>query len=140
MNVISILVEKSKRKLTLFSEKGKWREFDIDLGRNPLGPKQFDGDTKTPEGTYFIDGKNPNSSYFLNLGISYPSEENIAFAKSHDKQPGGLIKIHGEPNAPETHPYFPDKDWTMGCIALNNSDMKELFELIEIGTAIEIRP
>ena len=70
-----ILVEKSKRQLSIYHDNELLKTYKISLGKNPVGHKQFEGDSKTPEGVYFIDGKNPKSRYFLNLGISNPNEK-----------------------------------------------------------------
>ncbi len=139
MKIDYILVEKSKRTLTTFSGNAQIKIYSIDLGTEPVGHKQFEGDQKTPEGLYTIDGKNPKSSFFLNLGISYPSASDIEYATSKGLSPGGFIKIHGQPNEPDKITGYPKKDWTQGCIALSNIDMLELYKEVEIGTRIEIR-
>ena len=90
-----ILVLKSKRKLLVLSGDEVLKEYTIALGRNPIGAKHFEGDYKTPEGIYEINSKNPTSGYYLNLGISYPSEKDIDYAKMYGKRTGGDIKIHG---------------------------------------------
>ena len=134
-----IVVLKSKRKLLVYSNGEVLKGYRISLGKQPKGKKQFEGDMKTPEGIYTIDSKNPQSGYYLNLGVSYPNEEDIAYAKSKGKSPGGLIKIHGIKNGlgfiGKFHRLI---DWTHGCIALTNREVKELFEHVQIGTVIEI--
>ncbi len=112
--------------------------FPIHLGFNPIGHKEVEGDGKTPEGLYFIDAKNDKSKFYLNLGISYPNDRDINFAQSINKSPGGLIKIHGEPNEPSTIDGYPKIDWTQGCIALSNNNMKNLYDLIPVGTPVLI--
>ena len=136
-----LLVEKAKRRMTAYSNNKPVRVYIISLGDNPIGHKQFEGDEKTPEGIYTIDGKNPNSSYYKNLGISYPNAADIKFAKSKGKSPGGAIKIHG------LAPHFQDigalhrlNDWTDGCIAVTNDEMEELFTRTPVGIPIHIRP
>ena len=64
-----IVVEKAKRTLSIYDNGTLIKSYKISLGKNPVGHKQFEGDSKTPEGIYYIDGKNPKSKYFLNLGI-----------------------------------------------------------------------
>ena len=94
---------------------------------------------KTPEGIYYINDRNPNSICYLNLGISYPNEFDIKNARENNKSPGGDIKIHGLPNGygfiGKFHRW---KDWTWGCIAVTNREMKELYDNVPIGTEIEI--
>ncbi len=136
-----ILVLKSNRRLFLLNKNKIIKEYKISLGRNPKGEKHFEGDGKTPEGLYKIESKNPRSTCYLNLGISYPAQKDILFAKEHGKKPGGLIKIHGLLNGygfiGKFHRWT---DWTNGCIGLTNNEMKEIFDNVKIGMTIEIRP
>lgn len=139
--VDKIVVEKGKRKLHAYSKGKLMKTYRISIGRNPKGDKEFEGDRKTPEGFYFINGKNPNSGYYKNLGISYPNKADVEHAKTLGKKPGGLIKIHGLKNGRgwigRLHLL---KDWTFGCIALTNTEIDELYVAVKIGTPIEIRP
>lgn len=137
-----IVVEKSKRQLALYHNNELLKTYKISLGKNPAGHKQFEGDSKTPEGIYHIDSKNPKSKYFLNLGISYPNEKDKENAARHNKSAGGDIKIHGLPNGfSMAEPLFDIYgDWTEGCIAVSNNNMAELYEIIDIDTKIEIKP
>ena len=141
ISIDKILVEKSKRQLHVYSKGELIKTYKISLGREPIGKKQFEGDKKTPEGLYYINGKNSASGYYKNLGVSYPNAEDIKYAEKMKKSPGGLIKIHGLRNGlgwiGKNHLFF---DWTMGCIALTNEDVEELYNCIEIGTPIEIKP
>ncbi|MCI5786161.1 MAG: L,D-transpeptidase family protein [Helicobacter trogontum] len=143
-NVAKIVVHKHKRVLELYDDKGQLLKSypHIALGKNPYEHKMFEGDGKTPEGLYYIDSKNPNSRYFLNLGISYPNQTDIANAKRHNKSAGGDIKIHGLPNGMNVikELFLQYGDWTDGCIALDNASMKELYEIISIKTPIYILP
>jgi len=136
-----IIVEKGKRKLNLYSNDKLIKTYSISLGRNPKGDKEFEGDKKTPEGQYFINDKNPNSGYYKNLGISYPNNQDIEKADKLGKNPGGQIKIHGLKKGlgwiGKTHLLM---DWTAGCIGLTNNEIDDLYEVIKIGTPIEIKP
>jgi len=138
--ITKILVLKNQRKLILFENDQEIKTYKISLGFQPIGHKQFEGDGKTPEGLYTINDKNSKSAYHLNLGISYPNEKDKAYANSKNKNPGGDIKIHGLKNnminIGKLHRF---KDWTLGCIALTNSEIEELFNHVEKGTPIEIR-
>ncbi len=137
-----LVVEKSKREMHAY-QNGKWvKTYPIALGKNPIGHKQFEGDKRTPEGIYTINDRNPNSSYHKNLGVSYPNDQDIAFAKAHGKSAGGLIKIHGIKNGMgdiigERHLL---SDWTDGCIAVTNREMDELFIKVKPNIPIEILP
>ena len=134
-----IVVIKNKRKLIVYSKGELLKTYRISLGLKTVGHKQYEGDKKTPEGIYTINDKNPNSAYHLNLGISYPNKEDFAYAKRHNKSPGGLIKIHGLKNSygfiGKFHRWF---DWTQGCIAVTNNEIEELYHNVSIGTIIEI--
>ena len=133
--VTTIEVHKSDRKMYLLHGKTVLKSFRIKLGGNPIGPKQFEGDGKTPEGAYYITHKNPNSQYHLSLGISYPNATQRAFAKSQGKRPGGDIFLHGGPQK-----WFVGKDWTAGCIAVTDRQIEEIYPMITTGTPIYIYP
>lgn len=134
-----LVVYKSERKLVAFSKGKIVKSYRIALGKSPIGAKQFQGDNKTPEGVYFINGKNGHSIAYKNLGISYPNSKDNS--NSRGKPTGRDIKIHGLMNnlwfIGNLHQL---KDWTNGCIAVNNSEMEELFHAVRIGAKIEIKP
>lgn len=137
----SLLLEKSARRLTAYSKGAPVRVYLVALGTNPVGHKRFEGDRKTPEGKYTINDKNPNSSYYKNLGVSYPNKQDIAYARAQKKSPGGLIKIHGlAPEFASIGPAHRLTDWTFGCIAVTNTEMEELYQRTPVGTPIEIIP
>jgi len=140
IEVTSVRVEKAARTLTLLDREGNAvrRYSGIQLGDEPVGPKHYEGDERTPEGRYVIDYGNENSSYFLSLHISYPAPADSAFAARAGRSPGGLIFVHGQPNwLPEGR--IPG-DWTDGCIALSNDEMEDLWSLVPDGTPVEIVP
>jgi murein L,D-transpeptidase YafK len=136
-----LLVIKSRRKMIALTEGRIIKEYHVSIGRGAEGRKVAEGDERTPEGHYTICDKNPNSGYFKNLGVSYPNKEDIAHAKKAGVQPGGNIKIHGLRNSfgfiGKFHRWF---DWTLGCIAVTNREMDELYNAVEPGTPIEIKP
>lgn len=136
-----ILVEKSKRKLTLLREETVLKMYRIALGKNPVGPKVLQGDRKTPEGMYLIDYRNGESDYHLSLHISYPNADDIQRVKELSLSPGGDIMIHGIKKGfgwfGLLHRFF---DWTDGCIAVTNSEIEEIWHLVPDGTPVEIRP
>ena len=136
-----ILVKKSERVLYAIKDDKVIKKYNIALGKNPNGHKKVEGDKKTPEGYYFIDGKNAKSKFFLSLHTSYPNFHDKQIALKNKVNPGEHIAIHGLPPLNLLAQYlFDGADWTDGCIALNNSDMKELWDLTEEGTQILIRP
>ena len=134
-----LLVDKSDRVLTAFAgNREVVRYTGIRFGDAPQGHKQFEGDERTPEGRYTINGRNPKSAYHLSLRISYPNAADRAYAKARGRSPGGDIFIHGQPNA------WPGpaiaRDWTDGCIALSNAEIKQLWDIVPAGIPITIRP
>ena len=108
------------------------------LGFAPVGPKRQEGDGKTPEGHYRIDWRNPDSRFHRSLHVSYPDAGDVARAAARGVSPGGLIMIHGQPNALPAGRV--PGDWTDGCIALSNAEIEALWEAVPDGTPIEIRP
>ena len=136
-----LLVVKSERKLYLFKDGEELRSFDVALGLIPEGAKQREGDFRTPEGSYHLAARNPNSDYFLSIQISYPDAQDIERARAADVQPGGQIMIHGRPNEPKySESRYQTWDWTDGCIAVSNSDMVDIWLMTDPATPIEIRP
>jgi len=137
----SILVEKKARRLTLFHGDKAIGTFAIALGKSPVGPKEQEGDGRTPEGDYTIDGKNRRSRFHLALHVSYPDAEDRSRAGTHGVPPGGDIMIHGLPNGLGwLGNWHLLRDWTNGCIAVTNPQIEEIWALVETGTLIRIRP
>jgi murein L,D-transpeptidase YafK len=130
-----VVVQKSRREMLLLSGESVVRNYRVALGRDPVGHKQQEGDGRTPEGRYTIDRRNPKSKYHLSLHISYPTPDDIDRARGLGVDPGGDIMIHGC-KAGVDHP----SDWTHGCIAVTNSEMDEIWNLVADGTPIDILP
>ena len=149
-----IVVYKKARKLELYSDKTLVRSYRIGLGFNPVSDKQREGDGATPEGDFYVFVKNNKSAYYLSLGVSYPNVEDAerglrdglitraqynSIVDAHRRKVappqytklGGLIYIHGNGAS---------RDWTLGCVALENEDMKELFDAVQVGTPVKINP
>jgi murein L,D-transpeptidase YafK len=136
-----IVVEKAARKLSVFRDGRQLKTYRVALGRSPIGPKEKEGDMKTPEGIYKIDGRNAQSSYHLALHISYPSNDDNARAAERGVSAGLDIMIHGIPNGRGWIGAFHRwTDWTAGCIALTDEEIEELWRVTPDGTTIEIRP
>lgn len=138
----SIVVYKSKREMLTFHKGNKVKLYIISLGLEPVGKKQFEGDLKTPEGLYFINERDTISSYHTNLGISYPNTEDSTFAALQGKSAGGAIKIHGFPNKHAKHQEkdFLNSDWTVGCIAVSDREVDELYKWVDENCPILILP
>ena len=136
-----VVVAKGERRLYLLRENQVIAEYPVHLGLNPYGPKQREGDFRTPEGSYRLVRRNPRSGFFLSIQVSYPSEEDLRRAQHQGTRPGGLIMIHGEPNVLRKAPeYYARNDWTDGCIAVSNADMVDIWLRTDAGIPIEIRP
>ncbi|HFQ92349.1 MAG TPA: hypothetical protein ENK29_05680 [Chromatiales bacterium] len=136
-----IIVEKSKRRLTLLSKGRVLKTYPISLGRNPVGAKVREGDDRTPEGIYHIDYRLENSRYHRALHISYPGPRDLERARRLGVPPGGDIMIHGIGEAREKieglHLLF---DWTNGCIAVTDQEIEEIWRLTPVGTVVNIIP
>ena len=149
-----IVVKKNQRQLLLFSGDKLVRTYRVGLGLSPMGDKVRQGDRRTPEGDFYIFTKNDKSAFYLSLGLSYPNAphaerglrdglinrgqyEAIMRALRAKKGPpqnttlGGDIYIHG--NGAQS-------DWTWGCVALENEDIRELFAAVNVGTSVKIEP
>ena len=149
-----IVVLKGRRQLKLYSAGSLVRTYKVGLGLNPVDDKKRQGDRATPEGEFYIFTKNNKSAYYLSLGISYPNVEDaerglrdgLISSAQHDTivkaikrkatppqhtALGGDIYIHGNGAT---------SDWTWGCVALENDDIKELFDAVGVGTPVTIKP
>src|SRR5262245_61526308 len=136
-----VVIEKALRKLRLYQGERLVRSYRVALGRQPSGPKRCQGDNRTPEGRYRIVGRNINSHYHRSLRVSYPNDADRRFAREIGCNPGGDIMIHGLPNGygwiGKLHTRH---DWTLGCIAVTNDEIDEIWTLVPNGTPVEIRP
>lgn len=134
-----IEIDKSDRKMTVYRGEDALRSYDIALGFAPEGDKFREGDGKTPEGTFTINRRNPESAFHLSLGIDYPQPEDRVRAQAEGVSPGGDIFIHGQPNQFGDDVVF-SGDWTAGCIAVSNAEIEELWRVTPDGTVVVIRP
>ncbi|MFI5263127.1 MAG: murein L,D-transpeptidase family protein [Candidatus Kapaibacterium sp.] len=148
----NIVIKKAERKLYLYENDSLVKTYKIALGLAPVGRKQMRGDQKTPQGEYYISSKNSRSQFYRALGISYPNAEDAgrglnsgiitkndfrtiqAAIRGHLIPPqhtslGGEIFIHGNGTS---------RDWTWGCVALEDTDIKELFDKIPVRTPVTI--
>ena len=136
-----VVVFKSHRMMFLMKNGQEVRRYRIELSDRSVGHKQYEGDRRTPEGTYYLDYVKDNSTYYRAFHISYPNEQDVARARSRGQRPGGMIMVHGQPRALGSyHARVQRRDWTNGCIALLNSEIDEFISLVEPGTPITINP
>ncbi|MEM8744395.1 MAG: L,D-transpeptidase family protein [Pseudomonadota bacterium] len=136
-----ILVLKGERKLVLLKRDIPLKTYEVALGWSPEGHKVQEGDGKTPEGDYLIDWRKPDSSFHRALHISYPNAADKDHARKLGVSPGGAIMIHGMRNGAgwigKLHRFA---DWTNGCIAVTDPEIREIWRAVPNGTPIEIRP
>ena len=136
-----IVVVKSERRLYLLRGAEVLKSYRVALGRQPRGTKLYQGDGRTPEGSYVLDLRNAASNFYRALRVSYPNAADKARARALGEEAGGLIMVHGLPNERpswgEEHWMY---NWTNGCIAVTNQEMDEIWASVELGTPIEIRP
>jgi murein L,D-transpeptidase YafK len=136
-----VVVEKSLRRLTLYTAGLPARTYDVALGRTPSGRKEQAGDNRTPEGLYFIDGRNPFSQYHRGLHVSYPNADDLARARTLGVATGGDIMIHGLPNGQGQYgTKHRASDWTNGCVAVTDDEIEEIFASVPVGTPVRILP
>lgn len=134
--VTRLRMYKAQRLLILDGADDVLRTYPIGLGFAPEGHKQFEGDGRTPEGSYVIDRRNPDSLFHLSIGISYPNEADIAFAEAQGRSPGKDIFIHGGPRRGIDPVNV--RDWTAGCIAVTDRQIEEIYAMVRDGTPIDI--
>jgi murein L,D-transpeptidase YafK len=137
----SILVIKHAHTLILLRDGQPIKQYRVALGRGGLGPKDYAGDNRVPEGAYRVVSRNPHSTFYRALRVSYPTPSQVAAAHAHGIDPGGDIMIHGIRNGLGwLGPPQRLIDWTKGCVAVTNLEMDEIWEAVPDGTPIEIRP
>ncbi|EGV17909.1 L,D-transpeptidase family protein [Thiocapsa marina] len=139
-----VVVKKSQRKLELHNNGRVIREYRIALGGAPDGHKFREGDERTPIGDYFLNWRNPNSNFYKSIHISYPNERDKLVSRSLGySSPGGMIMIHGLPNyvrSEALRQQYANRDWTQGCIAVQNHEIDEIWSMVRDGTPIKILP
>lgn len=136
-----VLVLKGERRLELLGDGAVIRSYRVALGRQPRGPKQVQGDGRTPEGVYRLDGFNAASRFHRAIHISYPDAADKVLAQRLGRSPGGGIMLHGLPRErPRWGAEHWMYNWTNGCIAVTDAEMDEIWRLVGPGTPIEIRP
>jgi murein L,D-transpeptidase YafK len=134
-------VFKSARRLELKREGRVLKSYRVALGFAPVGRKEREGDGRTPEGSYTIDARNEKSAFHLSLRVSYPDDADRTRAAEAGVPPGGDIYIHGLPNG--LRKFFtphPAKDWTTGCVAVRDAEIREIWSLVPTGARVVIHP
>ncbi len=148
-----IVVLKEQRLLQLFSGQDLVREYPIGLGFEPVADKEREGDGATPEGSFRVCIKNPQSQFYLSLGLDYPNvsdaERGLGDGVISEAEHNAIVEAVGRHLCPLwntslggeifIHGRGSSSDWTLGCVALDDVDMKELYAVVGVGTPVEIR-
>ena len=143
---VTILVEKSKYRLTVFSDRQPIKSYPVVFGDSPsAGDKLREGDRKTPEGVYFIRDLYPHQGWSKFLWIDYPRpsswrehfQAKLSGELGWQHPIGGEIGIHGVPSGTDSR-IGEKNNWTLGCISLTNKDVDEIYEVVKAGTLVEI--
>jgi len=135
-----VVVIKNEKRLLLLRNGEILKSYKVSIGRNP-GRRVRRGDNRTPEGIYVIDRRNPTSSFYKALHISYPNASDVRIARKLGVSPGGEVLIHGLPSGFEDlGASHSDSNWTRGCIAVSNEEMDEIWQLVADGTPVKIIP
>lgn len=138
-----VILKKSQRKLELVSAGQVVREYRVALGGSPVGHKFREGDQRTPEGSYQLNWRNPNSNFYKAIHISYPNRRDREVSRQLGYKPGGMIMIHGLPSYIQSESMrrqYVGRDWTQGCVAVQNHEMDEIWNMVRDGTPIQITP
>lgn len=136
-----VVVKKSARELQLLRAGTVLKTYSVSLGGQPVGPKRQEGDQRTPEGEFLLDWRNPQSSYHLSLHVSYPTAADVERARRDGVSPGGEIMVHGLPNGMGwIGRWHRLRDWTAGCVAVTNPEIREIWRAVPDGTPITILP
>ncbi|WP_246221805.1 L,D-transpeptidase family protein [Marichromatium bheemlicum] len=138
-----VVVHKSSRTLELWHGQTLLRSYRVALGGAPVGHKFRSGDERTPIGDYVLDWRNPHSNFHKSIHISYPNARDRATARALGYDPGGMIMIHGQPNhirSERVRREYATRDWTDGCIAVQDHEMDEIWRMVRDGTPIRILP
>lgn len=132
-----VVVQKAQRRMHLVHAGRALKSYRVQLGFTAEGPKRFRGDGRTPEGRYHIDRRNPDSDFFLSIGVDYPNATDRAYAQAMGQDPGGDIFIHGWGHE---RPRGRSDDWTAGCVAVTNLEMREVYAMVRNGTPVDFLP
>jgi murein L,D-transpeptidase YafK len=134
-----VVIKKAERRLYLMQGDRPMRTYDIALGYQPIGHKAREGDGRTPEGRYTLDWRSAKSRFHKALHVSYPSAQDERRAAHRGENAGGMILIHGQPSSRDGATRI-EGDWTLGCIAVSDAEIDEIWKLTRDGTPIEILP
>lgn len=142
--VDEIRIKKKAHTLELVANGSVVKSYKVAIGSGGMGPKRFEGDAVTPVGTYKVVGR-IKGLFHQFLTVSYPNDADrarYAELKQKGEVPAGRgvgfgIGIHGTGHK-EWNGVHKDSDWTLGCIALDDSEIDEVAKLVKDGVKIVI--
>lgn len=161
---IKLVIRKSRYTVTLYKGETPVKTYHAVFGKGYRdGDKQMQGDKRTPEGEFYICAMNDSERFHKFMGISYPGLKHAeaglrsamitpveyAIIKEAiegtlpppwDTRLGGAVGIHGRTGETGTGQRSDGKNWTDGCIALDNADIDELTTVVSLGTPVTIQP
>lgn len=117
-----IMVYKSEHVLRLYHQGKIIASYSVSISKKGLDAKKKCGDNLTPEGQFHIK-KRTWTAYHKALDVGYGCDVLI-----HGQKYGWVGKFHRW------------KDWTLGCIALTNPEIDEIYDAVDNGCPIEIYP
>ena len=132
---------KTERRLYLLRDGEVLRSYRVALGRQPKGTKIYQGDGRTPEGDYTLTASTPEPVLPLRCASPTRTSRTAPVARALGQTAGGDIMVHGL--APERRDLRDEHwrfNWTNGCIAVTDEEIEEIWQRVEVGTPIEIRP
>jgi murein L,D-transpeptidase YafK len=144
-NQLSVLISKSEYTLSLRKDTCIIKSYPVVFGFNPVDDKLREGDGCTPEGNFRMISKYPHRSWTYFIWINYPNEESW---RKHNRamqegiipfgsEIGSQVGIHGIPLGNDVA-IDQRSNWTLGCISLKNSDIREIYTIINTETEIKI--
>lgn len=142
---VAFRIEKARYRLTVLVNGRPVKSYPVVFGRNPVDDKRQEGDGCTPEGTFRIRARYPHRRWSRFLWLDYPTPDSWRKFRAAQRKGeisaraaiGGEIGIHGVPAGQDSLIDTPT-NWTLGCIALKNKDIEEIYALARGGTLVTI--
>ncbi len=138
-----IMVSKSAHEMKLYDGAELLGTYTVSIGPGGTGPKLREGDKVTPVGSYYVTWKGP-SRFGTFMLLDYPNAEDRArFAKlkasgaiAKNARIGGDVGIHG--GGPVYAKGDEINDWTFGCVAVDDEQIKDVGPMVAPGTSVVI--
>lgn len=162
---LKLVIWKSQYTVTLYKGETPVKTYRAVYGKGYQdGDKQRMGDRRTPEGEFYICTMNHSKRFYKFMGLSYPGMKHADFGLQNglispaeyssirgaiegrmtppwETRLGGAVGIHGRTlDAGNAHGQYVGTNWTDGCIALDNADIDEIYDVVSLGTPVTILP